>query len=168
MAVATADKPIAWPEAAQTRAPRLQPLARFVRSSPLGTIAAVFLIVLIMVALSAERLAPYDPLVADYSVSRSPPTAEHIFGADQLGRDTLSRMIFGARVSLFVALVSVLMGDSVGLVWGIAVAGGLSGRGAHVDRAGGKPVRRRRARLRRPQAAWSGRRPDVRIAGSAH
>jgi peptide/nickel transport system permease protein len=120
MAVATADKPIAWPEAAQTRAPRLQPLARFVRSSPLGTIAAVLLIVLIVVALFAERLAPYDPLVADYSVSRSPPTAEHIFGADQLGRDTLSRMIFGARVSLFVALVSVLMGDSIGLVWGIA------------------------------------------------
>jgi peptide/nickel transport system permease protein len=120
MAVATADKPLAWPEAAQTRAPRLQPLARFVRSSPLGAIAAVFLIVLIVVALSAERLAPYDPLVADYSVSRSPPTAEHIFGADQLGRDTLSRMIFGARVSLFVALASVLMGDSIGLVWGIA------------------------------------------------
>ncbi len=120
MALAAADKPIAWPERAETHAPRLGPLVRFVRSSPLGTIAAVFLLLLIGVAVFAEQLAPYDPVVADYSVSRSPPTAEHIFGADQLGRDTLSRMIYGARVSLFVALVSVLIGDSIGLFWGIA------------------------------------------------
>jgi ABC-type dipeptide/oligopeptide/nickel transport system permease subunit len=86
----------------------------------LGTIAAVFLVVLIVVAVFADRIAPYDPIVSDYSVSRSAPTAQHIFGADQLGRDTLSRIIHGARVSLFVALVSVLLGDSLGLVWGIA------------------------------------------------
>ncbi|MDQ3812039.1 MAG: ABC transporter permease [Chloroflexota bacterium] len=120
MAIATADKPITWPGQAETRQPRLGPLARFVRSSPLGTVAAVFLLVLVAIAIFAQQLAPYDPLVADYSVSRSPPTAEHVFGADQLGRDTLSRMIHGARVSLFVALVSVLAGDSIGLLWGIA------------------------------------------------
>jgi peptide/nickel transport system permease protein len=120
MAVAAAEKPLAWSGHAESTTPRVNVVVRFVRTSPLGTIAAVFLIVLILVAVFAERLAPYDPLVADYSVSRSPPTAEHVFGADQLGRDTLSRMIFGARVSLFVALVSVLVGDSIGLFWGIA------------------------------------------------
>jgi peptide/nickel transport system permease protein len=119
MALAEVDKRISWPGQANARGPRLAPVARFVHSSPLGTVAAVFLILLIGVAVFAQPLAPYDPLVADYGVSRSPPTAEHIFGADQLGRDTLSRMIFGARVSLFVALVSVFIGDSIGLFWGI-------------------------------------------------
>jgi ABC-type dipeptide/oligopeptide/nickel transport system permease subunit len=120
MDIATVDKRTTWAQKGEVQTPHLRPLARFVRSSPLGTIAAVFLIGLILVAIFADQLAPYDPLVADYSVSRSPPTATHLFGADQLGRDTLSRIIHGARVSLFVALVSVLLGDSVGLIWGIA------------------------------------------------
>jgi peptide/nickel transport system permease protein len=118
--VATAEKGIVWSPRFQAPRHYARPLVRFARSSPLGAIAAVFLILLLFVAVFANQLAPYDPVVADYSVSRSPPTAEHVLGADQLGRDTLSRIIYGARVSLFVALVSVLVGDSLGLVWGIA------------------------------------------------
>lgn len=120
MDIAAADKRATWSPQAPVTTPRLKPLARFVRSSPIGTVAAVLLIIMILVAIFADQLAPYDPLVADYSVSRSPPTAQHVLGADQLGRDTLSRIIHGARVSLFVALVSVLVGDAVGLFWGIA------------------------------------------------
>ena len=120
MEATAADTHIAWPHKAEEAPPRLQSLGRFVRSSPIGTVAAVFLVALILTAIFAVQIAPYDPLVSDYSISRSPPTAEHPFGADQLGRDTLSRIIHGARVSLFVALVSVLLGDSIGLVWGIA------------------------------------------------
>src|SRR6266545_914898 len=116
MAIAAADKRTTWPQKVDTKTPRAQGLARFVRSSPLGTIAAIGLMVLIVIAIFADRVAPFDPLVSDYSVSRSPPTAAHLFGADQLGRDTLSRIIHGARVSLFVALV-----------WGIA-SGFLGGR----------------------------------------
>ena len=127
MSVGTAAKRPTWTQPAEKERAYLQPLVRFVRSSPLGTIAAVLLITLILVAIFADQLAPYDPLVADYSVSRSPPSAAHVFGADQLGRDTLSRIIHGARVSLFVALVSVLLGDSAGLLWGIA-SGYLGGR----------------------------------------
>jgi peptide/nickel transport system permease protein len=127
MSVGTAAKPAIWSAPAEVDRPFLQALLRFLRSSPLGTLAAVLLIALILVAIFADQLAPYDPLVADYSVSRSPPSAEHVFGADQLGRDTLSRIIHGARVSLFVALVSVLLGDSTGLLWGIA-SGYLGGR----------------------------------------
>src|SRR5229473_1946389 len=127
MSVGTAAKRATWTQPAEKERAYLQPLVRFVRSSPLGTIAAVLLITLILVAIFADQLAPYDPLVADYSVSRSPPSAAHVFGADQLGRDTLSRIIHGARVSLFVALVSVLLGDSAGLLWGIA-SGYLGGR----------------------------------------
>jgi peptide/nickel transport system permease protein len=120
MEAAAADTSLAWPRKVEVGTPRLQPLTRFIRSSPLGTIAAIFLIVLIVIAVFADRVAPYDPLVSDYSISRSPPTAQNVFGADQLGRDTLSRIIHGARVSLFVALVSVFVGDTIGLVWGIA------------------------------------------------
>jgi peptide/nickel transport system permease protein len=127
MSIATANKPATWSPPAEVHRPQLKELVRFVRSSPLGTIAAVLLIVLILVAIFADQLAPFDPLVADYSVSRSPPTAEHVFGADQLGRDTLSRIIHGARVSLFVAIVSVLIGDTLGLLWGI-LSGYLGGR----------------------------------------
>jgi ABC-type dipeptide/oligopeptide/nickel transport system permease subunit len=127
MSVGTGAKRVTWTQPVETERAYLQPLVRFVRSSPLGTIAAVLLITLILVAIFADQLAPYDPLVADYSVSRSPPSAAHVFGADQLGRDTLSRIIHGARVSLFVAVVSVLLGDSTGLLWGIA-SGYLGGR----------------------------------------
>ncbi len=127
MSVATANKSAIWARPAAAERPHLQSFVCFVRSSPLGTFAAVMLMLLIFVAIFADQLAPFDPLVADYSVSRSPPTAEHVFGADQLGRDTLSRIIHGARVSLFVALVSVLLGDSVGLLWGIA-SGFIGGR----------------------------------------
>ena len=127
MDVATADKRIAWAQATGGELSLLRPVARFVRSSPLGTIAAVFLIALVLMAVFADQLAPYDPLVADYSVSRSQPTDLHLLGADHMGRDTLSRIVYGARVSLFVALVSVVLGDSIGLVWGIA-SGFIGGR----------------------------------------
>jgi ABC-type dipeptide/oligopeptide/nickel transport system permease subunit len=117
--VATAGRRLTWSPRPQARRQSIGPLARFVRSSPLGAIAAGALLVLLLVAIFANQLAPYDPLVADYSVSRSPPTSEHILGTDQLGRDTLSRIIYGARVSLFVALVAVLVGDTIGLLFGV-------------------------------------------------
>src|SRR5262249_10219055 len=74
--VATSGQRITWRAGSAARRPSVGPVARFVRSSPLGAIAAVVLLVLLFVAIFANQLAPYDPLVADYSVSRSPPTAE--------------------------------------------------------------------------------------------
>ena len=120
MGVAAADKSIPWASSGESRKPHLGVVGRFVRSSPLGALAAVFLVGLLFVGVFADALSAYDPIIADYSVSRSPPTNEHVFGADHMGRDTLSRIMHGARVSLFVALVSVFVGDSVGLLWGIA------------------------------------------------
>src|SRR3954469_21467052 len=120
MGVATADKSIPWTPSRESRAPQLGVVGRFARSSPLGMLAGLFLVGLLFVGVFADALSAYDPLVADYSVSRSPPTNEHVFGADHMGRDTLARIMHGARVSLFVALVSVFVGDTVGLLWGIA------------------------------------------------
>jgi len=66
----------------------------------------------------ADRLAPYNPLTADYAAIRDPPLARHVLGTDHLGRDVLSRIIFGARVTLLVAISSVLLGDTIGFIWG--------------------------------------------------
>jgi len=102
-------------------------LVRFARSSPIGAISAVFLATMILVAIFADQLAPYDPIEANYAISRQGPMPGHPLGADHMGRDVLSRIIFGARISLFVGLASVLMGDSIGLIWGV-ISGYLGGK----------------------------------------
>ncbi len=93
-------------------------LRRFVRSSPVGAFCAVFLIVVALIGALANVLAPYDPLVADYGLTRHPPYLLHLMGTDHLGRDTLSRIIYGIRVTFTVAAISALVGDTLGFVWG--------------------------------------------------
>jgi len=102
-------------------------VARFFRSSPLGGVCALLLLLLASVAVLADRLAPYNPLTANYAEIRDPPLARHVLGTDHLGRDVLSRIIFGARVTLLVAISSVLLGDTIGFIWGVA-SGYLGGR----------------------------------------
>ena len=102
-------------------------VARFFRSSPLGGVCALLLLLLASVAVLADRLAPYNPLTANYAAIRDPPLARHVLGTDHLGRDVLSRIIFGARVTLLVAISSVLLGDTIGFIWGVA-SGYLGGR----------------------------------------
>src|SRR4029450_291607 len=95
-------------------------LRRFARASGMGAACAVFLVAVALVAIFADRLAPYDPLRADYGAIRKPPGPEHWLGTDLLGRDTLSRLIHGARITLLVALTSVFLGDSLGFLWGVS------------------------------------------------
>jgi len=102
-------------------------VARFFRSSPLGGVCAVFLLLLASVAVMAERLAPQNPLTANYALTRNPPLGQRVLGTDHLGRDVLSRIIFGARVTLLVAISSVLLGDTIGFLWGVT-SGYLGGR----------------------------------------
>jgi len=102
-------------------------IGRFVRSSPIGTVAALIWILLLLMAIFAPQLAPYDPQAADYGAIRQGPSALHLLGADDLGRDILSRIIFGARITLIVSISSVLIGDLLGFLWGVA-SGYLGGR----------------------------------------
>src|ERR1041385_5241407 len=95
-------------------------LVRFFRSSPLGGVCAVLLLLLVGVAGLAEWLAPHNPLTANYALTRDPPLRSRLLGTDHLGRDVLSRIIFGARVTLLVAISSVLLGDTIGFLWGVA------------------------------------------------
>src|SRR6266850_643145 len=94
-------------------------LGRFLRASPLGTAAAVLVVVAVVLAIFAAQLAPYDPLRNDYTAARQPPSAQHLLGTDNLGRDVLSRIIYGLRVSLIVSVASIVLGVSVGVVWGV-------------------------------------------------
>ena len=95
-------------------------VGRFAQSSPIGMVAVGIWVLMFVMAVFAPILSPYDPLEADYSAIRAAPTAEHILGTDQLGRDLLSRIIYGARITLIVSITAVFVGDLIGFVWGIA------------------------------------------------
>lgn len=81
----------------------------------------------LIAALLAPRIAPYPPNKMDYSAIRQPPSAEHWFGTDDLGRDVLSRVIHGARISMQVGVIAVGLSLVVGTLMGIIAgfAGGL-------------------------------------------
>ena len=105
-------------------------VTEFVRFSSRNTLAAIggFVgVVIIFVALAAPLMAPRDPLKADFRRMNKPPDAQSLLGTDQVGRDTLSRVIYGARTSLFVAFSAVILGTTVGSLWGVA-CGYLRGR----------------------------------------
>jgi ABC-type dipeptide/oligopeptide/nickel transport system permease subunit len=93
--------------------------ARFYRTSRVGSACLVFLLLLAVVGILADRLAPFDPLEANYALVRSAPSAVHLLGTDELGRDVLSRLIYGARITLLVAIISVATGDTLGFLWGL-------------------------------------------------
>ena len=94
-------------------------MSRFTKTSPIGAVAAVFLVLLGLVAIFANFLAPYDPLETFHSFFRKPPSIERPLGNDHLGRDVLSRIIVGTRTSLYVAFVSVVISKVIGFSWGI-------------------------------------------------
>src|SRR5260370_25348841 len=70
--------------------------------------------------MQAPFLPPYEPLKSDFRAMSKPPEAPHYFGTDQIGRDTLSRVIYGSRASLTVAIGAVLFGTTLGALWGLA------------------------------------------------
>lgn len=99
---------------------------RFLRSSAAGAVSIAILAVVIGAAIFADQLTRYDPTEADYASIGAPPSAAHPLGTDALGRDVLSRVLYGARVTLLVALSSVVLGDGIGFVWGLV--SGYAGR----------------------------------------
>lgn len=98
-----------------------------VRRNPTAIAGGIVGMAIICMALTAPLIAPYDPLKADFRRMAKPPDEHSLFGTDQIGRDTLSRVIYGARSSLLVAFGAVLLGTTVGSVWGLA-SGYLGGK----------------------------------------
>src|SRR5437879_6427534 len=95
-------------------------LSRFARRNTLAAAGGLVGAFIVFVAVAAPLLAPRDPLKADFRRMTRPPDAQNFFGTDQVGRDTLSRVIYGARTSLFVAFSAGLFGTTVSSVWGLA------------------------------------------------
>lgn len=93
-----------------------------------GALAGLVVVVLLAVlALGAEWIAPYDPTATDWGAVRAAPDLAHLFGTDEVGRDVLSRIVFGARASLGAGLTSVALAVALGLPLGMLAgyAGGL-------------------------------------------
>jgi ABC-type dipeptide/oligopeptide/nickel transport system permease subunit len=85
------------------------------RRNKVAVVALAFIVFQILVAIFAPWVAPYDPTKQDYVASWEPPSWRHPFGTDDLGRDVLSRLIFGARVSISVGVLAQLAQLIVGL-----------------------------------------------------
>jgi peptide/nickel transport system permease protein len=89
-------------------------------------IGLVIAILMVVMAIAAPWLAPYDPNEQNVLLKLEPPSAEHWFGTDAFGRDVLSRVIYGARISLFVGAFATFAGVVIGTIIGV-VSGYLGG-----------------------------------------
>lgn len=87
-----------------------------------AAVAATFLTLVVLAAIFAPIVAPYDPYFTDLSKAMQAPNAEHWFGTDTAGRDVLSRVIYGTRNTLAIGLVGVIVGGFLGGLFGILAA----------------------------------------------
>ena len=94
----------------------------FCRHEVLGTLGLVLVVVMALTGLLAELIAPYSPTANDFGAMMEAPSATHLLGTDQFGRDLLSRIIFGARTAMIVGLTSALVGGVAGLILGVGSA----------------------------------------------
>jgi peptide/nickel transport system permease protein len=130
-AAATPDVALAAQVSAQPRRWRvsLQRVWRF----KWGVLAAAVLLLIIATAVCAPWIAPYSPITVDIQHRLGPPAwmdggaRTHLLGTDQIGRDLLSRMIYGGRVSLVIGITAVVISSSIGVLLGLA-AGYFAGR----------------------------------------
>jgi peptide/nickel transport system permease protein len=98
---------------------RTRALLAALRRKPLGAASAALLVLIVFTAIFAEVLAPYDPLATRPEIRLAAPSWEHPFGTDDIGRDVLSRVIHGARISLWVGLLAVGIGTTAGMIIGL-------------------------------------------------
>jgi peptide/nickel transport system permease protein len=100
----------------------LSGVIRFMRRQPLGAAGAVIIVVMILVAVLAPAISPYDPLETDFLAMLTPPSVQHWLGTDAFGRDLLSRLIYGSRTALLVGFASAFLGATCGALIGVSSA----------------------------------------------
>lgn len=111
MTAATAAVPVA---------PPLRRARELLRGRPLAAVGAAGALLVVLVAVAGPLLAPARPNAADFGAILAPPlTPHHLLGTDQLGRDVLSRLLYGARTTLAAGVLSTLLGAAVGLPLGV-------------------------------------------------
>ncbi len=94
----------------------------FVRRHPLGALGAAVVVLMFLVALLADLISPYNPVVVDFAAMLTPPSAQHWLGTDAFGRDVLSRLIHGSRTALLVGFGAAFFGATIGAVLGVGSA----------------------------------------------
>ena len=94
----------------------------FSRRHTLGAVGAAIVLVMILVAVFATALAPYDPVAVDFGGMLSAPSRQHWLGTDAFGRDVLSRLIYGSRTALLVGFGAAFVGATAGAVLGVGSA----------------------------------------------
>ena len=104
---------------------RRRALTKFLRNRP-AVIGAVLMLLFLAMAIAAPLIAPFDPAQINFRLVRKPPDALHWFGTDEIGRDVLARIVYGARASLFAGCISVAVAVTLGVPLGL-VAGYLGG-----------------------------------------
>ena len=102
-----------------------QRLRLFPRQNPIGTIGAVVIVAVILIAIFAPLISPYDP-TSQAAKRLLEPSPAHLMGTDELGRDVFSRIIFGSRISLQVGIIAVSLSLIIGAAFGI-LAGYIGG-----------------------------------------
>jgi len=109
--------------------PRINELRRFFRvflGRGLVVFGLIVIIIFVILAIFAPQIAPYDPLERNLSEALQQPNAKHLLGTDAIGRDTLSRLIHGTRISLIVGVLVVTVAGGLGIILG-AIAGYFGG-----------------------------------------
>lgn len=114
-----ASQGIVLPQTTRAERTRLSGFLGRLRQARLGALGAAVILLLTIVAVLAPLLAPYDPLKQNLLATLQAPSLAHPLGTDDLGRDVLSRLILGARVSIQVGIVSVGLAMSLGVLLGL-------------------------------------------------
>ena len=105
-----------------TRFARILQIIRELCSSPLVAFSLVIVLLFFAVGITADYIAPYDPIKIDIRNKLSGPSWDHWLGTDQLGRDVLSRLIVGTKIALYLAVTSVSIALIIGIVLGMIAA----------------------------------------------
>ncbi len=108
--------------AGRTRARWLQACLDFCVQRPIGALGAAIILVMVITALGADVIAPFDPLTTDYGAMLSAPSTSHWLGTDAFGRDVFSRMVYGSRTALMVGLGASFIGAVLGAIIGVTSA----------------------------------------------
>jgi peptide/nickel transport system permease protein len=100
----------------------IETIIAFIKRNRLAAVGGLIIVVFVVVGIFAPLISPYDPYEIDITNTLSKPSAEHWLGTDYSGRDILSRIIYGSRISLLISTLSVLVGTAIGVPCGMVSA----------------------------------------------
>lgn len=101
---------------------RRHPILQFIILQPTGALGLAVILIMMIAAIFADVVAPYDPVAVDFGAMLGAPSLEHLFGTDAFGRDVFSRIIYGARTALAVGFLSAITGCTIGAIIGVVAA----------------------------------------------